>query len=351
MKANQLILAAALMLPGSCWAQNGSTYFNYIRQVQQPTDVDRSVDVSPTGEALSPLAIDPGGARFELWTVKASPLTSYLLDTRYVGTFVPITQVVIRSQDPYGPIPRTRADKPFYVDISIEGLLTDPGAPEAAKKVNFLHHVQSYGASGTGDGLDRTQATLLTQNEMIEAIPATSPSTLTYVITSLPGSNALKKRGEERFSFWSLDDKQGDDYHVPPSQLASQFIQIWPVADGSLAGITPNQMIRFSLPNVTITLNDLYPESHTYVQVYKGAPALGTVGKIVSGSSKQIHGSTPESHVLVLSGYDSVFDEGGDGQWTMELVTETPFGAERLSHVTFNLDRTIEMNGTVTTID
>lgn len=352
MKTQHFLIAAMLAAPAPLLAQNGSTFTNYIRQVQLPEQaagaVERSVDVSATGESLSPLAIDPGGARFELWTVKSSPLTSYLLDTRYVGTFVPIAQVAIRSEDPYQVIPRTRADRPFYVDISIDGLLSDPGAPEAAKKVNFLRHVQSYGASGTGEGIDRSQATLYTQQEMDQNV-ATTP--LTYVITALPGSNSLKKRGEERFSFWSLDDNQGPEYHVPPSQLASQFIQIWPVADGSIAGITPNQLVRFSLPNVTLTLNDLYPESHTYAQVYKGPPALGTVGKIVGGSSKQLHTATPESHVLVLSGYDSVFDEGGDGQWTMELVTETPFGADRLSYVTFHLDRTIEMNGTVTTID
>ncbi|WP_193214652.1 hypothetical protein [Luteolibacter marinus] len=347
MKIQSIVAAVVVLLPVSLMAQNGASYTNFIRQVQLPTGVEWDVGVSQNGESLSPLAIDPGGARFELWTVKASPLTDYLLDTRYVGTYVPIGQVAIRSEDPYQVIPRTRADRPFYVDISISGLLSDAGAPEASKKVNFLHHVQSYGVDGTGEGLDRSLATLSSQVEMDQ----NGIQTLNYVITALPGANALKKRGEERFSFWSLDDNQGPDYHVPPSQLASQFIQIWPVADGALAGITANQMIRFSLPNVTITLNDLYPSSHTYVQVYKGAPSLGTTGKIVPGSSLLVNESVPRSEVLVLSDYDSVFDEGGDGQWTMELVTSTPFGLERLSHVTFHLDRTIQMNGTVTTMD
>jgi hypothetical protein len=53
--------------------------------------------------------------------------------------------------------------------------------------------------------------------------------------------------------------------------------------------------------------------------------------------------------VLTLSNYEGVFDE--DGQWTMELVTETPFGLERLQHVTFHLDRTIQMNSSVTTVE
>ena len=121
------------------------------------------------------------------------------------------------------------------------------------------------------------------------------------------------------------------------------------MADGNLAGITPNQMIRFSVPAVTVTLNDLYPSSHTYAQVYKGPPVLGTTGTIVPGSSLLINDTIPVSRVLTLSNYDAVFDQ--DGQWTMELVTQTPFGLERMHHVTFQLDRTIQMNSSVTTVE
>ena len=348
MKTLQLTALAALLLPSSLIAQNGSTFTNFVRQVQTPTGVERDVSVSATGETLSPLAIDPGGARFELWTVKASPLTSYLLDTRYVGTYVPIGQVTIRSEDPYSVIPRTRADRPFYVDISISGLLSGAGDPEASKSVKFLHHVQSYGVKGTGIGINRTLATLDSQVLMSQ----NGSQTLTYVINSVPGADRSKIRGEERFSFYSLQDNQIPTSPIPESQLASQFIQIWPVADGAIAGITDNQLIRFALPSLTLTVNDAYPGSHVYAQVYKGSPALGTVGTIVPGSSKNFASETvPKDEILPIptATYDSVFDE--DGQWTMELLTETPFGVERLDHVTFMLDRTIEMNGTVTTID
>jgi hypothetical protein len=33
------------------------------------------------------------------------------------------------------------------------------------------------------------------------------------------------------------------------------------------------------------------------------------------------------------------------------LLTTTPFGTDRLGWVTFNVDRTISVNGTVTTIE
>jgi hypothetical protein len=341
MKLRLLFAAFSLLLPQSLLAQNGSTFTNIIRQVQLPDGPDWDVGVAASGAVLSPLAIDPGGARFELWTVKATPLTEYLLDSRYVGTYVPLGNLRVRSEDPYTTIPRTRADRPFFVDVTINGLLSDAGAPDAAKNIKFLRHVQSYGAGGTGVAINRDLATLHSQVMMTQ----NGTQTLTYVVNEVPGADRAKVRGEERFTLFSLPD-----YQVPQgSQLASQFIQIWPVADGNLSGITANQMIRFSVPPVTVTLNDLYPSSHTYAQVYKGPPVLGTTGTIVPGSSLLINDSVPVSRVLTLSNYDAVFDD--DGLWTMELVTQTPFGLERMHHVSFQLDRTIQMNSSVTTVE
>ena len=341
MKLRLLFAAVSLLLPQSLLAQNGSTFTNIIRQVQLPDGPDWDVGVAVSGAVLSPLAIDPGVARFELWTIKATPLTEYLLDSRYVGTYVPLGNLKVRSEDPYTTIPRTRADRPFYVDVTINGLLSDAGAPDAAKNIKFLRHVQTYGAGGTGVSINRDLATLHSQVMMTQ----NGTQTLTYVVNEVPGADRAKVRGEERFTLFSLPDYQV----AAGSQLASQFIQIWPVADGNLAGITPNQMIRFSVPAVTVTLNDLYPSSHTYAQVYKGPPVLGTTGTIVPGSSLLINDTIPVSRVLTVSNYDAVFDQ--DGQWTMELVTQTPFGLERMHHVTFQLDRTIQMNSSVTTVE
>ena len=144
-------------------------------------------------------------------------------------------------------------------------------------------------------------------------------------------------RGEERFSVYSIAD-----YQAPSAILASQYIQIWPVADGSISGITTNQLVRYALPPLTLTLNDLYPTSTTYAQVYMGEAQLGTVGTIVPGSALVICSSVPQSRVLTLNQCDSVFI--ADGRWTIELLTVTPFGIDRLSYVTFNLNRIITMN-------
>ena len=322
-------------------------YTNYLRQFQSPSGVvwDAFDTVTPTGSKPSALEINPGGARFDLWTVKSSPYTEYLLDTKYVSTYTPTATVVITSEDPYVTIPRTRADRPFYVKITVSGLSIDPLYPPASKSVTFYRHVQSYAADGIGVGIDRTQATQYSQ----AAIATAAPQALTYTVTSIPGTDRTKVRGEERFSVFTLPDSTTTPA-TPASQIDSQYIQIWPMANGSITGLTEGQVIRFAMPQVTFTLNDTYPGSRNYAQVYKGSPRLGVTGTQMPGQKLNTE-DRPCDYVLTPINYDGIFD--ADGVWTMELVTEnTIFGSsERLAYVSFTVDRTIEMNGTFTTIE
>lgn len=335
-----LLLAAT----GAVRGQTGIDYTNFVRQVQLPSGVKWDATVLPEGEQLSPLEINPGGARFELWTVRADPLTVYLLDTKYVGTYVPMADVVVTTEDPntYTAIPRTRADRPFIVDVTTAGLrpADDLTAPAASKSVKLLRHVQSYGVGGTGENIDRNQALLIDQRQLVN----NATHRLSYAINSVPGSDRTKVRGEERFSVFSLED-----YQAPSSQLASMFVQIWPVADGSISGIAANQKIRYKMPSITLTLNDLYPDSRTYAQVYPGGLQTGVQGTVVEGSAIVIYDSVPHNRVLVIDNWDAAIS--ADGRWTLELLTVTPFGVDRLAHVSFDVDRTIEMNGTFTTIE
>jgi len=331
-----------LFIMGSCaWAQ---TYTNYLRQFQMPSGVtwDASSTVLASGTQLSSLAINPGGARFDLWTIFSSvPVKEYLLATRYVSSYVPIADVVVRTEDPYTAIRRTRADRPYWVDITTSGLLSGATDPEPSKSVTLFRHVQSYGAAGTAVGLNRDNATLFSQ----ASITTNGMQTVTVSLIRVPGSPLTKLCGEERWSVFSLED-----YQAPASTLDSQFVQIWPVADGSISGITNGQPIRFSMPAITVATNDLYPGSTCYLQFYKGSPVLGTVGDRLAWSNNKAsatEASPPESSTF--SDLDRFFDS--DGVWTIELMTGTPFGTERLGFVWFTLDRTIEVNSTVTTIE
>jgi hypothetical protein len=344
------ILAASVVLSD---AADEIIYTNYLRQFQTPSNVvwDASATVASFGSQPSDLAINPGGARFELWTVaNTTPPVSYLLSTAYVGTYVPVATVAIRSEDPYALLPRTRVDRPFYVDIMTSGLLNGAADPPASKSVKFTRHVQSYGVGGNGININRTQATLLTQS----FINTNGTQTITIPAwgTSIPGADPLKIRGEERFTVFSIEDSRtGSDgltYLVPETEIASKFVQVWPMAEATLSGISQNEVIRGSMPNLTMTLTDLYPSSTTYAQVYQGDPQLGMTGTVVPGSSLVIDDSVPQSPpAMPLREYDAIFNV--DGRWTME--TATPFGIDRLVVISFDVQRTLQVNGALTTIE
>ena len=332
-------IAALLTFVSTCEV-GAQTYTNFIRQVQVNSGAEHEFSVSKYGTQLSPLEINPGGARFELWTVKGSTLEDYFLDEQYVGAYVPQATLTVRTEDPYVTIPRTRADRPFEVSLLINELSTVPSDPDAARMVQLYHHVQSYGANGNGVGIDKSKATMLADG----MVDVEGNHVFNYPVHQVPGADASKVRGEHRFTVMSLDD-----YQAPAAQLSDGIVQIWPVADGNIGGIEEGQSLRFLTPDLTVTLNDLYPDSRTYAHVYKGGPALGTIGAIVPGTGVVINDAIPQNRVLIISDWDSVIDESGT--WTMELLTETPFGIDRLSYVTFTINRDIEVNGTVTTVE
>ena len=339
MKKIPLTIAAATALTSvPALAQGGANFTNFIRQVQYPTEVVWDMTVAQTGETLSALPIDPGGARFELWTVDATGPTSYLLSSNYVGTYIPVVGLTVTTEDETSAVARTRCDRPYSMSYFVRGLRSGADDPVASKSVDFFWHKQSYGENGYGENLDRTQAILHASASVTSDQEATSNFTLTVV----PSANLAKVRGEERFTIYSLDD-----YQAPASELAGGTIQFWPVADGAVTGINPGDLVRYHLPQLTLTLNDLYPFSTTYAQAYPGAAALGTVGKILPGSALVIDEPIPQNRVLVVDDYGDAL--GADGVYTIEILTQTPFGIDRLAYVTFNLDRTMKVRAGVST--
>lgn len=299
----------------------------FIRQRQLTSGlVDHTAPVTQSGTMISALPLDPRGSEFELWAIRASPSAAYLLDTTFVSSYVPMVSVIIRSEDPYSLLPRTRADRPFQVDVTVNGLLDDAGAPNFLKSVNLFRFAQSYETNGTGADLDRIGATLISQS----SIDTNGSMVLTCATNAIPGTDRTKVRGEERFSVYS---KEGDV--MPESLIESQFIQIWPVADGSISGITPGQLVGPQFPQITLTLHDLYPDSSTWAHVYKGPSRISATGTTLPGSSVILNSPVPENRVINLSGYGSVFDS--DGLWTLEILTRTPFGTDRMAYVSFTV--------------
>lgn len=323
------LLTWSIRLPDG---ENPANYSHFIRQVSYPMGVVWDATVAKSGQTLSALSIDFGGSEFQLWTVRNSPLTSYLLASTFVSSYTPQATVAIRTEDPYPYLPRTRADRPFHVDVTVNGLLSGEFDPDSLKSVKLTRQVQSYGAGGTGVNLDRFQATLLSNASLAE----NGSRTLSFTLNEVPGADRAKVRGEERFSVCTVADVM-----FPASQLTSQTLQIWPVADGSIAGISSGEVIGPAVPALTFTLHDLYPSSKTWAQVYKGAPSQTTTGKIVPGSSFAVNTAVPQDRTATIGNYLSVFDS--DGLWTMDLLTKTPFGTDRLAQVSFTVQGTASL--------
>ena len=111
-----------------------------------------------------------------------------------------------------------------------------------------------------------------------------------------------------------------------------------------------NQKFTRSLPNLTINLQDMYPDSTTSVQIYKGTQSLGTQGEQVEGSRVSFNSIVPQDAQLLVRNWDRYAPD--DGTYTIEVITLTPFdnrAPERLAWITFSVDRTITMKGSATT--
>ncbi|RYD47778.1 MAG: hypothetical protein EOP85_04830, partial [Verrucomicrobiaceae bacterium] len=300
MKAITPFLILSLLTLPRLVAQDDPVYTNFIVQIQQSGSGVPSYmsNIPASGEDVeAPQGVNPEGSRFELWTVSDSPFKSYLLQSTYVNTYQLEAQVVIDTEDPWGKEPntdtftnvtyanptfattkqmpknaaaavrRTRADRPFKVYVKTSGLVTnDPSAPDVTKKLNFFRHLQSYGLTGTGDNLNRSQAILATPAQPQFTTNAVH-NPLVVTLSSVPGADRRKLRGEETFSVWSLDDNTVSPM-VPSQKLSSDYLQIWPMTDGVLSGLAMNQVIRFAMPTVTFNYTDTYPGSETFAQIY-----------------------------------------------------------------------------------
>jgi len=102
-------------------------------------------------------------------------------------------------------------------------------------------------------------------------------------------------------------------------------------------------------PTLTVTLDDLYPSSATYVQIYKGLPKLGKEGTKIPGSILVLDQDKSESRVLTVREWAGVIED--EGPHTIELLTETPFGTDRLDYISFTVNRILKIRSMVTSLE
>lgn len=326
--------ALPLLICLSTTTIHGAEWVNFIRQTQVDSGVIWDMPVAPNGNSPSRLSLEEGGALFQLWTIEQEQVTDYLLDQRLVGTYLPSAEIRIETSDPYPHIHRTRADQPFTVHIDVGGLLTGQNLPEASKQVLLEHHLAPYvGGSTTIDPSDAVGGTPASQG----LLTSNGTHTLTFQVSGLPATDPTAAVGEEHFVVHALPDAS-----IPQTQIATNYVQIWPVATGLIHGIAPGEVIRGNVPPITLNLEDLYPSSTTYLQIYRGSATLGTTGQTVDGSVLVLDQSKSADRILPVDDWGQLLED--DGTHTLELVTITPFGTERLSYIEFMVDRELEVH-------
>jgi len=323
----------ALLLILTTAASHGAEWINFIRQTQVDSGVIWDMPVQPTGDSPSRLNLEEGGALFQLWTIEQEQVKDYLLDQRLVGTYLPAAQITIKTGDPYPHVHRTRADQSFTVDIDVSGLLSGQNLPQASLEVLLEHHLAPYhGDTSVMDPREAVAGTPTSQG----LLSSNGKHTLKFEASSLPAGDPTAAIGEEHFVVHALPDAS-----IPQTQIASNFVQIWPVATGLIEGISSQDVIRNAVPTITLNLQDLYPSSTTYLQLYRGSASLGTTGQTVDGSVLVIDQDSSAHRVLPIDDWGELLEE--DGTHTLELVTVTPFGVERLTYVEFMVDRELEV--------
>lgn len=362
------------------------TWKNMILQTTLPNGPATFIyNLAPSGEQFATISVAESqpGLRFVLYTVPSNidQNNPYPLQTASVGVF-PTAMAVIDTEDPYNKEPdtdiftnvtyenptfssarimprnnpngggrRTRADRPFRVYVSVEGIVNGIDDPVEAKSVNFYRIVK--GAPGA------ISAPQLAANDVGNPL---APFTSNGVREFFPspanrGSTPRKYCGVEQFSLWSL--AESPDPSMPGEKIGSAKVEIYPVCDGTISGIAMNDPVRFSMPKLTFVYNNVYPgptNSAVYAQIYKGERA-NVVGAIVPGSHK-INSLLTLGNFTEATGGDLDRLIDSDGRWTIELISDTPFGLERMltpsgapAYVSFDVDRTIEVNGSFTTIE
>jgi hypothetical protein len=329
------------------------------------------------GTKVSEQTVGSSGSYYELWTdgIASDNGNDYLLDTAYVAPYAPDSLIKITSGDPY-PTTRTRADEVFKVDIQVTDLMApDSGAPDSALNVYLQYTAQAYDSSTNEVPSDSTRDSesfiadgFITENGWIE--PLTGGSQL-----AKENDVEFKQRGEDIFRCYAFAPNNQDGL-----QIAEGKIQVWPIGDASvyLVNYDPDAEITRSLPDLKVTLTDLYPYSTTYLQIYEGAvdsdenPNPNAANAtVIEVTRRTINSSVPQSRNLT---FDTTAWEKyvpNDGTFTIEVITHTPFvglaypnatndsnndgildtlptsGGLRLVHNTFTVDKTIQFKGSI----
>lgn len=317
---------------------------DFIRQIQNMggATIISDIPVAAASGQVQSQALTADSAIFQLYATEAGPnntQTLKKLDEKTVGTYLPVAQVQALSEDPYFPA-RTRADRPYGIRLTIHGIpAAAPGQalPQPVKVFRGyrLYDPTTYLDAGTGGNYADTFTF------------GNGEFTAGGILPQLPGERPTKACGEESFTAFLYSEGSSQ-----ASELAKATIQIWPVAEAQITVLEDGKVYRALPPHGSIVIRDMYPKSITYAQIYPGPKVTGTSGTPLPSTVVSHDTYLPQNANLALTDLDHMLEE--DGQYTLEVLTITPFNGgapELLTSVSFWIKRSISINGMISTIE
>jgi len=280
-----------------------------------------------------------------LGTPEESQYLPLLLAEKTVGTYIPQATLVLSSADPHYP-PRTRADQPYQASFQVAklpppGMELPAGAPRTVsiEQSYKLYHPTLYLPATNGSGQGRYSTGLELSSNGIFTIPG--------IYQKLPGYQPTRATGEETFKAFVKTGSSGAQ-----TAIGSATIQIWPVSKAAIQGIPADARFTSIPTGIQAELTNLYPDSITYARIYSGEPRLGADGSTIGSSVISHNTYSPQNAVVPVTGLEDYVTT--DGKYTIEVVTITPFynrQPERLAYTSFTVDRTIEVNSMMSTMN
>jgi len=351
-------------------------------------------DIGDTFEAG--LAIGPYGSLFELFLtpIGEDSMSEEPYATKFVSAFYTpraTAELAITSADTSPGYTRTREDEPFAVTIS--GLANDQwiaikddeDTPEITWDPFEVKATRFYTA------VDELNVDVQTTELEITSPTEGKLNVETSTSSSLSFNNAFKViqpqagRSYETFTIEGvINQYEGENVYV---DIASETIKIWPTAKGEILNefdqpLRGNKITK-ALPKVSFNVWHLYPKSDTFIVIYKLKDEFkylaGTDNKTVAQiaildnldnyDKTKTFTQADDDYVLSL---DTVYPQGAestpreiilfiwdelipeDGIYSVAVYTKTPFEAsietaEHIAHAYIEVDRTIEIKGSVIT--
>jgi hypothetical protein len=318
-------MKTAITLLLSAWSAipaPGADTVNFMRQKQEDTGVVWDMPLPGDKSLIQAMALERGGACFELWNVAKHTGRESLLDRKLIASSLPYASLKITTLDPCAGRPRTRVDQPFTVEVHVDGLLSGLDFPKSASSVLLERRPVSTTSDNTRDtGKRHVSRACLTSN---------GDTVLRFEASALTAPDPTKACGEESFVVNALDDGGG-----VRGSLATATVKVLPVASGAIKGISPGQTFRSGLPAIEMTGKDLYPCSETRLLLFEGSGIHGVTGTEI----RRVTMDQAECADTSVRIDDLGANIHSDGTYTLALTSDTVYGRELLCDpVTFRVD-------------